>query len=121
MDSIGETRWLILTPGSVSTVHFRGSCRSATRRTFFAALWTDFKKSGLTCDLADRISSREIQTPARVRSRSSSFLLQARSEEHTSELQSHSDLVCRLLLEKKNTARWATRTNPPAAAIPGRS
>src|SRR5437588_4303472 len=28
-------------------------------------------------------------------------LLQGRSEEHTSELQSHSDLVCRLLLEKK--------------------
>src|SRR5438034_8868994 len=26
-----------------------------------------------------------------------------RSEEHTPELQSHSDLVCRLLLEKKNT------------------
>src|SRR5438034_3623920 len=32
-----------------------------------------------------------------------SFLVRARSrsEEHTSELQSHSDLVCRLLLEKK--------------------
>src|SRR5260221_9618148 len=28
-------------------------------------------------------------------------LVMARSEEHTSELQSHSDLVCRLLLEKK--------------------
>src|SRR5262252_3465065 len=27
--------------------------------------------------------------------------LRKRSEEHTSELQSHSDLVCRLLLEKK--------------------
>src|SRR5437588_9278538 len=27
---------------------------------------------------------------------------QTRSEEHTSELQSHSDLVCRLLLEKTN-------------------
>src|SRR5437773_7747570 len=26
----------------------------------------------------------------------------SRSEEHTSELQSHHDLVCRLLLEKKN-------------------
>src|SRR5260221_7073248 len=26
-----------------------------------------------------------------------------RSEEHTSELQSHSDIVCRLLLEKKKT------------------
>src|SRR5436190_17039124 len=30
-----------------------------------------------------------------------------RSEEHTSELQSHSDLVCRLLLEKKKK----TKTN----------
>src|SRR5438034_8761685 len=28
-------------------------------------------------------------------------LVLSRSEEHTSELQSHSDLVCRLLLEKK--------------------
>src|SRR5437588_4838190 len=34
-------------------------------------------------------------------SRSSSRSGTARSEEHTSELQSHSDLVCRLLLEKK--------------------
>ena len=29
-------------------------------------------------------------------------MIYERSEEHTSELQSHSDLVCRLLLEKKN-------------------
>src|SRR5438034_4791244 len=29
----------------------------------------------------------------------------SRSEEHTSELQSHSDLVCRLLLEKKKVNR----------------
>src|SRR5476649_3109016 len=38
----------------------------------------------------------------------------SRSEEHTSELQSHSDLVCRLLLEKKkkhyNHQRPATKT-----------
>src|SRR5437588_3953752 len=34
---------------------------------------------------------------------------QARSEEHTSELQSHSDLVCRLLLEKKK--KHVTRNN----------
>src|SRR5260221_7264902 len=33
-----------------------------------------------------------------------------RSEEHTSELQSHSDLVCRLLLEKKKKT-----TNAPSA------
>ena len=31
-----------------------------------------------------------------------------RSEEHTSELQSHHELVCRLLLEKKN---YQTRSN----------
>src|SRR5260221_1736747 len=30
-----------------------------------------------------------------------------RSEEHTSELQSHSDLVCRLLLEKKKQEKLA--------------
>src|SRR5260221_7662619 len=44
-----------------------------------------------------------------------------RSEEHTSELQSHSDLVCRLLLEKKkkNDRQDAinnTLTNPLPAA-----
>src|SRR5260221_6700903 len=32
---------------------------------------------------------------------------QVRSEEHTSELQSHSDLVCRLLLVKKETNELA--------------
>src|SRR5947207_11436104 len=31
-----------------------------------------------------------------------------RSEEHTSELQSHSDIVCRLLLEKKKDKQEAT-------------
>src|SRR2546421_5535679 len=31
-----------------------------------------------------------------------SRVVEVRSEEHTSELQSRSDLVCRLLLEKKN-------------------
>src|SRR5438034_1917003 len=46
------------------------------------------------------------QTPTAPRNPSnlgSSFLFdfQGRSEEHTSELQSHSDLVCRLLLDKK--------------------
>src|SRR3954462_9087290 len=31
----------------------------------------------------------------------------ARSEEHTSELQSHDNLVCRLLLEKRGKDCWA--------------
>src|SRR5438034_8079340 len=37
-----------------------------------------------------------------------------RSEEHTSELQSHSDLVCRLLLEKKKKKTDEARTSPTA-------
>ena len=34
----------------------------------------------------------------------------ARSEEHTSELQSHHDLVCRLLLEKKKQKQKKKKT-----------
>src|SRR5688572_32926633 len=37
--------------------------------------------------------------------RRSADILNNRSEEHTSELQSQSNLVCRLLLEKKKTSR----------------
>src|SRR5436190_11329468 len=40
----------------------------------------------------------------------------ARSEAHTSELQSHSDLVCRLLLEKKNKATAFARPMSGAAS-----
>src|SRR5438034_3750441 len=40
--------------------------------------------------------------PPRARRTTGRPVAAARSEEHTSELQSHSDLVCRLLLEKKN-------------------
>src|SRR5438034_6565191 len=39
--------------------------------------------------------------PAMCASMNQSLKKTSRSEEHTSELQSHSDLVCRLLLEKK--------------------
>src|SRR2546430_9361166 len=38
-------------------------------------------------------------------------LLRGRSEEHTSELQSQSNLVCRLLLEKKKTRELPQRRN----------
>src|SRR5438034_3626849 len=40
-----------------------------------------------------------------LRCRKTALTSGARSEEHTSELQSHSDLVCRLLLEKKKEKR----------------
>src|SRR6201747_1880903 len=42
---------------------------------------------------------------------------EARSEEHTSELQSHVNLVCRLLLEKKNNARRQATTG--GGRLPG--
>src|SRR5260370_10865486 len=45
----------------------------------------------------DRVRLATRENPRRVR-----------SEEHTSELQSHLNLVCRLLLEKKNTCRAHT-------------
>src|SRR5215211_9469795 len=51
------------------------------------------------CDeCGGRRGQSRVAPPARARRRGGS-----RSEEHTSELQSHSDLVCRLLLEKKKT------------------
>src|SRR5260370_28419809 len=48
----------------------------------------------------------------------------ARSEEHTSELQSHLNLVCRLLLEKKNkkseqsAVSHTNQTTPPPDDLP---
>src|SRR5688572_32699959 len=41
------------------------------------------------------------------------FLAGARSEEHTSELQSQSNLVCRLLLEKKNRNNTTNKSPIP--------
>src|SRR2546430_10105997 len=45
---------------------------------------------------------------------SNSLIFAARSEEHTSELQSQSNLVCRLLLEKKKSRQqsWSQPTTP---------
>src|SRR5438477_8691253 len=40
----------------------------------------------------------------------------SRSEEHTSELQSHVNLVCRLLLEKKKQIIRATLETPPTTS-----
>src|SRR5438034_6395818 len=52
---------------------------------------------------APRPTTKRTPVATRMRVRS------GRSEEHTSELQSHSDLVCRLLLEKKKKNKKITR------------
>src|SRR6478672_13325107 len=47
-----------------------------------------------------------------TRSGRRSWCTRRRSEEHTSELQSRSDLVCRLLLEKKKKQQYQTSNQP---------
>src|SRR5438034_6262609 len=63
---------------------------------------TLFRSAVRAADLA-RSTGRGGLGPSRRRgeSRRAAGRDHRRSEEHTSELQSHSDLVCRLLLEKK--------------------
>src|SRR5437773_3952546 len=46
-------------------------------------------------------AARATVAPAHLRDQPTAARAAERSEEHTSELQSHHDLVCRLLLEKK--------------------
>src|SRR5688572_32346960 len=53
------------------------------------------------------------QLPLTPGSSGARALATARPEEHTSELQSQSNIVCRLLLEKKNPSR---PSQPPIAA-----
>src|SRR2546430_13714642 len=53
---------------------------------------------------------------ARVRVRA--WTLALRSEEHTSELQSQSNIVCRLLLEKKKKDQHSTPNTRPYPALP---
>src|SRR5690242_21629749 len=63
-----------------------------------------FARNSPGCSLA--VYPGELRPPvrddARCARRRPSLAALARSEEHTSELQSHVNLVCRLLLEKKN-------------------
>src|SRR6266480_7467047 len=47
------------------------------------------------------LSSNALMFPGFTRTAAQPASIAARSEEHTSELQSHVNLVCRLLLEKK--------------------
>src|SRR5690242_21624851 len=60
------------------------------------------------CPIAARV--RAAAAPRNPRPRISTF--SARSEEHTSELQSHVNLVCRLLLEKKKKKKKTTQSTP---------
>src|SRR2546427_7919472 len=62
------------------------------------------RRGGVTGTLVVTLEGRPVESYLRVIGKNGSlFADYVRSEEHTSELQSQSNLVCRLLLEKKKT------------------
>src|SRR5260221_6599357 len=78
----------------------------------FLTLVEEIRRSGLRagrasdCGRANHSLQRfrtQTREPAFSRRSAIGSPPRSRSEEHTSELQSHSDLVCRLLLEKKKS------------------
>src|SRR5688572_31791700 len=68
-----------------------------------------FRAGGLAPD--NRRHGRRESSP------SPPFRASGKSEEHTSELQSQSNLVCRLLLEKKKKKKNQTQTKSPKQHI----
>src|SRR5438132_3812331 len=75
--------------------------RQPTRSTLFPYT-TLFRSMKRTCRWRSAYRRRWTSTrEAWIARRIKNSRTRCRSEEHTSELQSHSDLVCRLLLEKK--------------------
>src|SRR5438034_9764806 len=79
-----------------SSAHHRDLHSFPTRRSSDLVLATPM--SGFFKSASEKPTALSI---ARAGDAQSCGLFGCRSEEHTSELQSHSDLVCRLLLEKK--------------------
>src|SRR5438067_6093683 len=63
---------------------------------------TLFRSPGAVVD-AQLAARLEVEHPALAQPAAQALDARPRSEEHTSELQSRFDLVCRLLLEKKKT------------------
>src|SRR5215469_7367974 len=87
------------TPGSPS----RGTCCRASRSFFFLMRRRPPRSTLFPYTTLFRSERRNAPAnPSRISARSRVPIMPAsRSEEHTSELQSRRDLVCRLLLEKK--------------------
>src|SRR5438067_10097891 len=82
--------------------------RRPPRSTLFP--YTTLFRSGVVFPAADARAQEARSFPQEERDRRAQGL--ERSEEHTSELQSRFDLVCRLLLEKKKTTTRRAPTSP---------
>src|SRR5438105_2834052 len=77
-------------------------CVRVRTRRFETVTLHSSTKVGSPRDLKYALESPTVRALVRARGQGPRPLLAVRSEEHTSELQSRVDLVCRLLLEKKN-------------------
>src|SRR5215204_2879809 len=88
---------------AVSSAHARGTSQSSAKAISTPA---QIRLKSLT-----RVWTSGGVAWAPVPGRSSVVAAMSRSEEHTSELQSHSDLVCRLLLEKKKKKKTRQKKN----------
>src|SRR5260370_19101772 len=67
------------------------------------------------------LAATSCTSPSSTTQRSATAKYRMRSEEHTSELQSHLNLVCRLLLEKKKVSQADVPQSPVELRAPSRS
>src|SRR6266496_3408364 len=87
----------------------RSSTSAASQPTVGGMAWTSERSSrsfGSIAAACSRSTARSSSVPSASGSFSSVRYRRQRSEEHTSELQSRRDLVCRLLLEKKKKKKY---------------
>src|SRR5260370_24657692 len=96
-------------PASASVVFFFLMIRRPPRSTLFPYT-TLFRSRSVAHFAFDQPSPIAAQAQANY---AANPIPELRSEEHTSELQSHLNLVCRLLLEKKNPQHPLVRYHPP--------
>src|SRR5690349_24065314 len=85
------------------TTLFRSSHEKSAQRRRSNAIWPEAQRSGRQAGSPESSRCRRMEkTQGKKHRARRGSLRTARSEEHTSELQSRRDIVCRLLLEKKN-------------------
>src|SRR5688572_32294479 len=99
---IGQRELGLMKPGAFLVNTARGDI--VQKEPLFAALRSEHL-AGAGLDVVENEPLRtaeEASTPNLIVTCHAAFCSPERSEEHTSELQSQSNLVCRLLLEKKN-------------------
>src|SRR5256885_3542016 len=95
------------------TTLFRSPRRSTAARSRRSA--TKVRRGRLQTERGARVGRGE--RPRGLSTRAAGAAVERRSEEHTSELQSPCNLVCRLLLEKKKKKTWRPRQRQPVGVV----